>query len=113
MTRWLLRPLALLLLVAVVALGGTVFWGYQKFREPGPTTTDTTVVIERGLGVRAIADRLADAGVITQPLVFSAGVRVYGEGRPLQAGEYRFPARLSMRQIMEQVHGQAASRAKA
>jgi UPF0755 protein len=41
--------------------------------------------------------------VITDPLVFSAGVRVYGEERPLQAGEYRFAARLSMRQVMEQM----------
>jgi len=99
----LLRLFALLLVLAVGLVGGAVYWGFTKFHEPGPAATDTTVVIERGLGVRAIADRLADAGVITDPLVFSAGVRVYGEGQPLQAGEYLFPSRLSMRQVMEQM----------
>jgi len=97
------RLFLLLLVLAVGLAGGAVYWGITKFHEPGPAAADTTVVIERGLGVRAIADRLADAGVIADPLVFAAGVRVYGEGRPLQAGEYQFPSRLSMRQIMEQM----------
>jgi UPF0755 protein len=99
----LVRLFALLLVLAAGLAGGAVYWGFTKFHEPGPAATDTTVVIERGLGVRAIAERLADAGVITDPLVFSAGVRVYGEGRPLQAGEYLFPSRLNMRQVMEQM----------
>jgi UPF0755 protein len=99
----LVRLFALLLVLAVGLAGGAAYWGFTEFHEPGPAATDTTVVIERGLGVRAIADRLADAGVITDPLVFSAGVRVYGEGQPLQAGEYLFPSRLSMRQVMEQM----------
>jgi UPF0755 protein len=99
----LVRLFALLLVLAVGLAGGAAYWGFQKFHEPGPAAADTTIVIERGLGVRAIADKLADAGVIADPLVFSAGVRVYGEEQPLQAGEYLFPARLSMRQVMEQM----------
>jgi UPF0755 protein len=101
--RKLVRLFLLVLVLAVGLAGGAAYWGFKKFHEPGPAATDTTVVIERGLGVRAIADKLADAGVIADPLVFSAGVRVYGEGRPLQAGEYLFPTRLSMRQVMEQM----------
>ncbi len=99
----LVRLFLLLLVLAVGLAGGAAYWGFTKFHEPGPAAADTTVVIEHGLGVRAIADKLADAGVIADPLVFSAGVRVYGEERPLQAGEYQFPARRSMREIMEQM----------
>jgi peptidoglycan lytic transglycosylase G len=99
----LVRLFLLLLVLAVGLAGGAAYWGFQKFHEPGPAAADTTVVIEHGLGVRGIADKLADTGLITDPLVFAAGVRVYGEERPLQAGEYLFPARLSMRQIMEQM----------
>jgi UPF0755 protein len=99
----LVRLFLLLLVLAVGLAGGAAYWGFTKFHEPGPTVADTTIVIEHGLGVRAIADKLADAGVITDPLVFAAGVRVYGEERPLKAGEYLFPARLSMRALMEQM----------
>ena len=99
----LLRLFALLFVLAVGLAGGAAYWGFTKFHEPGPAATDTTVVIERGLGVRAIADKLTAAGVIADPLVFSAGVRVYGEGQPLRAGEYLFPSHLSMRQVMEQM----------
>ena len=100
-----MRLLLLLLLLAVGLAGGAAYWGFKKFHEPGPAAAATTVVIEHGLGVRAIADRLAGAGVIAEPLVFAAGVRVYGEGRPLQAGEYEFPAHLTMRLVMEQMIG--------
>ncbi len=103
MNRALLRLFALLLALTVGLAGGAAYWGVKTFHEPGPAAADTTVLIDRGLGVRAIADKLADAGVITDPLVFSAGVRVYGEGRSLQAGEYQFAAHLSMRQIMRQM----------
>jgi peptidoglycan lytic transglycosylase G len=99
----LVRLFLLLLVLAVGLAGGAAYWGFTKFHEPGPAAAGTTVVIEHGLGVRAIADKLADAGVITDPLVFAAGVRVYGEERPLKAGEYLFPARRSMRAIMEQM----------
>jgi UPF0755 protein len=101
--RSLFRLFALLLVLTIAVVAGGAYWAFKKFHEPGPAAADTTVVIERGLGVQTIAQKLADAGVISEPLVFMAGVRVYGEGRPLQAGEYRFTAHLNMRQVMEQM----------
>ena len=99
----LFRLFLLLLVLAVGLAGGTAYWAFTKFHEPGPAAADTTVVIDRGLGVRAIADKLAEAGVVSDPLVFAVGVRVYGEGQPLKAGEYLFASRLSMRMVMEQM----------
>jgi len=98
----LLRLFLLLLVLGAGLAGGAAYWGFSKFHEPGPAPAPTMLVIDQGLGVRSIADRLAAAGVIEQPLVFAAGVRVYADG-PLRAGEYEFPARSSMRAVMQQM----------
>ena len=101
MTGKLVRLFLLLLVLGAALAGGAVYWGFTKFHEPGPSPAPTALVIEPGLGVQAIADRLLAAGVIRKPVIFAAGVRVYAEGRPLQAGEYEFPAGASMRQVMQ------------
>jgi UPF0755 protein len=99
----LVRLFLLLLVLGIGLAGGAAYWGFTKFHEPGPAPAPVTLVIEQGTGVRAIADKLAAAGVIAEPLIFAAGVRLYAEGRPLRAGEYEFPARASMRQAMQQM----------
>jgi UPF0755 protein len=101
--RAVLRLFGFLILLVAGLAGAAAYWAYWEFDAPGPTTTETTVVIERGIGVRDIAATLHDAGVIGEPLIFLAGVEVFGKGRPLKAGEYLFPARLSMHQVMQQM----------
>jgi UPF0755 protein len=101
--RAVLRLFGFLILLVAGLAGAAAYWAYWEFDAPGPTTTETTVVIERGSGVRDIAATLHDAGVIGEPLIFLAGVEVFGKGRPLKAGEYLFPARLSMHQVMQQM----------
>jgi UPF0755 protein len=97
----LFRLFLLLIVLGAGLAGGAAYWGFTKFHEAGPATAPMTLVVEQGLGVQAIADRLAAAGVIRRPVVFAVGVRIYAEGRPLQAGEYEFPAHASMRQVMQ------------
>jgi UPF0755 protein len=97
----LVRLFLLLFVLGVGLPGGAVYWGFTKLHEAGPSPAPTTLVIDQGLGVQAIADKLSAAGVIRKPMIFAVGVRVYAEGRPLQAGEYEFPARASMRQVMQ------------
>jgi UPF0755 protein len=99
----LVRLVLLLLVLGIGLAGGAAYRGFTKFHEPGPASAPTTLVIDQGMGVRAIADKLAAADIIAEPLIFAAGVRVYAEGRPLRAGEYEFPARVSMRQAMQQM----------
>jgi UPF0755 protein len=61
----------------------------------GPSTAETTVLVERGKGVGAIAAALADAGVVEEPWLFRLYVRLTGADRALTAGEYAFPAGVS------------------
>ena len=48
------------------------------------------VELPPGLGVAGIASRLAEAGVVPDPLTFRLAARLSGLDRQLQAGEYRF-----------------------
>lgn len=83
------------LAVAAVLIAGIV--GYERYHRPGPLAQPRTLIIEKGAGVARIADQLAGAGIIRDSLVFNIGVRLSGEESGLRAGEYAFPAHVSMR----------------
>ncbi len=92
----------LILLLAVV-LGGTVFWGKQRFDAPGPLAQDKIVNIPRG-GVRDIAELLQREGVIDQPWVFIGGaLALKARGEDLKFGEYLFTKQASLRDVAETI----------
>lgn len=99
---WGLRIIAGALVVAGAA-GGVGFWGASRVVAPGPLEQPETVVIPRGSGIEAIAITLGDAGVIDSPLLFMAGAKLTGGVRDLKAGEYLFPAGISMEAVLEQM----------
>ncbi len=86
------------LAAAAIALGGSLLYGADRFDRSGPLGEDTTLVIPRGAGLNAISRQLADEGVIESASLFQIGVRILGSSRDLKAGEYGFPAGVSMRQ---------------
>ena len=84
------RAVATLLLLAVVLISGAALWlrmewqtPYQGFAGPG-----VFVEVPRGLSNRAIAQRLAENGVVKSRGEFEALCR--WKSVPLQAGEYFF-----------------------
>ncbi|PWC46377.1 endolytic transglycosylase MltG [Azospirillum sp. TSA6c] len=100
---WGLRIFAGTLVLAVGAAGGIGVWGYQRYSAPGPLEQSETVVIPRGSGLEAIAITLGDSGVIGSPLVFAAAAKLSGTFRELKAGEYQFPAGISIEGVLEQM----------
>lgn len=88
---------ALVALIALAVAAGIVVYvkGREAFVAPGPSTSETVLVVPRGATVERIANQLAEAGVIADPLVFRFGVRLAGMGPRLKAGEYAFPAQVS------------------
>lgn len=96
----LLRTGLLSILFAVILAGGAVWWEDWNFNAPGPSETETVVTVRSGSGARVIATVLADAGVVDRPLLFRFGVMRRGRTTALKAGEYAFPARVSMAQVM-------------
>lgn len=103
-----MSPRALKLLTALAMLaalaGAITIAGWTQLNaylnRPGPAAEKVTVILPRGTGIPAIASRLAEAGVIRQPLMFRLAVRLTGSDRALKAGEYAFPAQVTPRGVL-------------
>ncbi len=87
-------------LLALLA-GGLALYAIDRFERAGPLAADGIVYIPRGTGFDGITRRLEQAGVIDDQLIFRLGVRTLRAARGLRAGEYNFPAGVSMRGAVE------------
>ena len=95
------RFLTLLLAFSVASAGGLAVWGVSVFQSPGPLAEATDIAFPRGADLREISERLQQHGVIGRADVFQVAVRVLRKSRHLQAGEFRFPARVSPLEALE------------
>lgn len=86
-------------LVAIIA-GGVFLYGKSRFAGEGPTTEKVVVWLQPGIGLSAITGKLEEAGVIDAPQIFRWGARLSGAANSLKAGEYEFPAHVSMAEIV-------------
>jgi UPF0755 protein len=93
--------MAALLLLGLIAAGAGGWWGWERFKAPGPLPEATNVVIPKGAGLSRIASVLAEAGVIEQDWLFKIVVKLLRQDQALKAGEFAFPARVSMQGAME------------
>jgi UPF0755 protein len=98
LTGFVLRFLALVVFLAVLA-AGVWYWEQWNFQQPGPAASYKVVMIEPGDHVNTIAQHLADNGVIANGDLFRVGLRIRGLQAQLKAGEYGFPAHVSMADI--------------
>jgi UPF0755 protein len=99
------KKFALFLLFLIIAAAGAGVWLYTGVDRPftGYDAAEQFVEIPQGAGSIAIAKRLADAGVVRDVNTFRLALWITGEGRRLQAGEYRFDHPLSARQVADKI----------
>ena len=111
-----MRVLLSLIVVLAVAAGAVAVGALLEavyFAQPGPSASETTVLVKPGTGLIAIADQLVQAEVVENALLFRAGVmrrgRVEVNRAPGEVGRQRdrthepgrghraiFPARSSL-----------------
>ncbi|MEO8481423.1 MAG: endolytic transglycosylase MltG [Acidobacteriota bacterium] len=98
----MIRRLALLVFVVVLAAAGAAAWIYVRTDRPyrGFAEPEVFVDLPQGVGVQGIAVRLAAAGVVPDALTFRVAARLSGAERRLQAGEYRFAEEASPSEIV-------------
>jgi peptidoglycan lytic transglycosylase G len=96
--------LAVLLVVALLA-GAALGWIYFGTERPfrGYSTPEQFVEISQGLGPRAIADRLVNAGVVRDHITFRAALWREGKATKLKAGEYRFTDPVTPLEVIEKL----------
>src|SRR5207245_1436676 len=92
-----------LVLVLIVA-GGAVVFGKSRFEAPGPLQEDKIVSIPPRTSMLDIADLLNREGVVdANRFVFLGGVFALKARSDLKAGEYLFPKRASMKDVVETI----------
>jgi len=96
--KWLVGAAVI---VAGLLAGAIVVWGHRTMSEPGPLRESTTIVVERGSGLRAIANQLETSGIIAYPRLFALSAWIDGAQHGLRAGEYAFDPGVSMQGVLD------------
>jgi UPF0755 protein len=101
--RRLVRLFLLLVILGPCLTAGAGYLFWKQWHGRGPLAVDATVIIVPGSRVTTIARQLEDAGVVEDYRLFTLGVRLFADGRPMRAGEYRFGAGMSEEQVMRMI----------
>jgi UPF0755 protein len=88
-------------LAAIVAAG----WLVREINAPGPLVAETLLYIEPGSSVKAIAAKLLDGGIIQNGTAFLIDARWRNQQQNLKAGEYNFPAGVSIGGVITLLQG--------
>jgi UPF0755 protein len=88
--------------IGLVVLGASV-WALQAAGPPARQGDATTVILRKGAGVSEVAGDLAQAGVIRSAAVFIAAAEITRAAPKLKAGEYAFPSRASLAQVLRKI----------
>jgi UPF0755 protein len=103
LTRRALLRFITVLAVASTVIGGSVMWLDRQARGPGPAASQTTVIIPKGTTSAGIAQSLVQSSVIDSEWLFLGTVRLTGR-QGLKAGEYSFPAHISLTSVIDMMH---------
>jgi UPF0755 protein len=89
----------------IVAGGAVVSVLYVRINKPyrGYATPDQFIEIPQGAGSRTIGDRLVAAGVIRDFSTYRLALYMSGQGRHLQAGDYRFDRPMTPFEVIDKI----------
>ena len=95
--RWVLFFIALFATV----MGGTLYVGHALMVAQGPLDKTKNIVIPRGAGPTTMSKLLEEEGAIAHPRLFRVALMIDPSPKPIKAGEYEIPARISMLALVD------------
>lgn len=90
-----------LLFVGVIGLTALFYFVRTQFDQPGPLDFATVVVIPKGEGLSAIAERLERESIISDRRIFVASAMYFRAQDKLKAGEYAIKRNASIREVLD------------
>lgn len=87
----------------VVGGGAALLWGLHEYRKAGPFQETRYILIEKGMGLNAIASQLEKEGFIDNELLFRVIARLKNSHTKLKAGEYEIVQASSMAAILDKL----------
>lgn len=101
------RPLRILFglfFIVILAGGAAALWIRKSVTTPiEHQSADRVVTIDPGSGTQTIIGRLAESGVVANPLALKIYLRITGRGNALKAGDYKFPSPISPLQAVDKI----------
>lgn len=97
---WVLTCFVLLLIAGATIVGGAAVMLHRAYSDPGPLRAETNLIIPSGASGRMIARALTEAGVSADERLVQVLMRLFAPEKPLRAGEYAFPAGISLREAI-------------
>lgn len=100
------KLLIVLILLVLLALGAFAYWTVGN-QSPNPNDPSSKIfVIQKGASVREVGKSLKREGLIKDPVVFFVFVKLYGQDRKIQAGDYRLSPSMPLVKVIEELnHG--------
>jgi UPF0755 protein len=89
------------LLIGSVAVIAIFQLTRREFDQPGPLGYPTVFVVPKNEGVRTIARRLQDEGIINDTWTFIVAARKFDLQKKIKAGEYNIKAGASIRDVLD------------
>ncbi|MGH6866424.1 MAG: endolytic transglycosylase MltG [Methyloceanibacter sp.] len=90
--------------IIACAAAAIFYFVKMEFDRPGPLPASAVLVVPKGEGVTAIADRLERDGIIADRRIFMTSILYFmyvkGQGS-LKAGEYQFDKHATMREVLD------------
>ncbi len=101
-----MRKIVLLGLIILVLLLAYFWWRNGNSPVNSQDTSEKVFVVERGSGVRAIANDLKEQGLIRDPIAFFILTKKEGSDTKIQAGDYKLSSSMNLSQILDELtHG--------